>query len=171
MSSYNEEKLRIRIPRGDRLGCLLSGPRCLLWVAHSGPCNGNPFPQAASYFQFSQMISVGKRMLCHPQICCPAPCPAALWKLSEEAARLTSLNSSQSVQLRPLLHLAHFCAQTVLVSFWWSSKELSDETRPCWFLEVYLQCIQGSLTYILLVFGRLKLKNQGLHRFLYDLEW
>ena len=38
------------------------------------------------------------------------------------------------------------------------------------FLEVYLQCIQGSLTYILLVFGRLKLKNQGLHRFLYDLE-
>ena len=84
---------------------------------------------------------------------------------------LTSLNSSQSVQLRPLLHLAHFCAQTVPVSFWWSSKELSDETRPCWFLEVYLQCIQGSLTYILLVFGRLKLKNQGLHRFLYDLEW
>ena len=45
------------------------------------------------------------------------------------------LNSSQSVHLRPLLHLAHFCAQTVLVSFWLSSKGLSDGTRPCRFLE------------------------------------
>ena len=29
MSSYREKKLRIRIPRGDRLGCLLSRWRCL----------------------------------------------------------------------------------------------------------------------------------------------
>ena len=37
-------------------------------------------------------------------------------------------------------------------------------------MELDLKCIQGSLTYILLVFGSSKLKNQGLHRFLYDLE-